>query len=197
MRHAKSGSGPVGMHTNARYSLYPLLPPFLRPAETAHRHALRPAEPEIDPDSTESSSDSEDANGDIVEPDPDTETRRQQFCTARIDRGPSVVGGKIMSPELSVLACSTFTSPLLTRFALQKPKLWSIDEAETILIGPINLPYNPDVDSRLSTVSSLGCVPGLWFVPHLFNPDIGLRLTTEVSFYLDVSFQFFLGQFRC
>ncbi|KAJ7860716.1 hypothetical protein B0H14DRAFT_2576491 [Mycena olivaceomarginata] len=65
-------------------------------------HALRPAEPEIDPDSTESSSDSEDTNGKIVEPDPDTDTWRQQqqFYTARIDQGPSVVGGKITKPKL-------------------------------------------------------------------------------------------------
>ncbi|KAJ7678751.1 hypothetical protein B0H14DRAFT_2655748 [Mycena olivaceomarginata] len=48
-------------------------------------------------------------------------------------------------------------------------------EVESIIkrpkLDPINLPYNPDVDRRLS------------------SPDIGLRLTPEVEFYLDVPFQ--------
>jgi hypothetical protein len=50
--------------------------------------------PETDPEATKSSPDFEDASSDIVEPKPDVETQRQQFYTANIDRGPSVVSGK-------------------------------------------------------------------------------------------------------
>jgi hypothetical protein len=73
-------------------SLHPFAP--LIPHTDDLRHALRPAVPETDPEATKSSSDFEDASSDIVEPEPDAETQRQQFYTANIDRGPSVVSGK-------------------------------------------------------------------------------------------------------
>jgi hypothetical protein len=83
------------MHTNVCYpllarSLHPFSP--LRPHTDDLRHTPWPAEPKLDPESTESLSDSEDANGDVVESEPDAETRRQEVYTARPDQGPSVVG---------------------------------------------------------------------------------------------------------
>ncbi|KAJ7810491.1 hypothetical protein B0H14DRAFT_3880548 [Mycena olivaceomarginata] len=57
--NAKSRSGPVG--DAYQYDL---------------GHTPRPAEPKIDTESTESLSDSEDTNGDVVEPEPDAETQR-------------------------------------------------------------------------------------------------------------------------
>lgn len=55
-------------------SLHPFSP--LRPHTDDLGHTPRPAEPKIDPESTESLSDSEDTNGDVVEPEPDAETQR-------------------------------------------------------------------------------------------------------------------------